>query len=565
MNRNKWTLLLVLIFSMLITLCGCDTVEVYEAGSITKENALSTMEKFNIKVSERELVKDEIPVREPQSEAPNQDVIMYEMPDVTNYDLAVKGGADVDVEIFVPIEDDGSSIRDVIVNAAKNFNADKIMMDGSDKTVSVSIRCLEASLAEEYILNGTYYPKGYIAANELYGIWMNENGIQVSNIQSRTIGNTMGIVIENEKYDELVTKYRDVNVNIIVKANEVGDISIGYTNPTNNPTGLNFVVSMLNYFDANNPTSMEATTDFSNFQNTVSSVSYSTRQMKQSVEKGIIDAFVIERQAYEADSNMKTNFVFVPFGVRHDNPLYSVGEVSDEELQVLRLFGEYLISKQVQEYAASLGFNKDEAYQSEVGNYSGGTIKEILEFWKRGKASGKKIVAVFVADISGSMSGRKIESLKESLKNAMQYVDEKSKVGLLSYSSAVYIDLPIGEFTTAWQQYFIGAVNKWKAGGGTATNNALLVALKLIEEERLNDSTIKPIIILLSDGYTENGYSLDSMREIIDVCDIPIYTIGYEANVAELERIAEINQGTFINATSDDVAYILKTLFNAEM
>lgn len=565
MSKFKRLLCTVIVVSLVFVLCACDIVQVYEPNTVTKENAYSYMEKFNIDVRDSKLIKGEIPVQAPHDEVPDQSMFMYELPDVANYDLDVKGNGDIDVEIFVPIENNGSSLRDVVIDAAKKFNAEAITLEDTSKTVSVSIRCLESSLAEEYILNGTYYPKGYIAANELYGILMNENGINISLVQNKTIGNVMGIVIEKSKYEALVTKYGEVNVNTIVKANEAGDVSVGYTNPTNNPTGLNFVISMLSYFDSNNPMSMEATTDFSNFQNTVSAVSYSTQQMKQSVEKGAIDAFVIERQAYENDESLKQKFVFVPFGVRHDNPLYSVGEVSEEELQALKFFGTYLTNDSVQNYATSLGFNKDETYESTVANYSGGMISEILEFWKQGKASGKKIVAVFVADKSGSMSGRKMTALKDSLKNAMQYVGEDNKVGLLSYNSYVYIDLPISEFTVEQQEYFVGAIDSWKADGGTATNDALLIALKLIEEERQKDSSIKPIIILLSDGYTGSGYSLSSMRELIDVCDVPIYTIGYEADVKELERIAEINQGAFINATSDDVAYILKTLFDAEM
>lgn len=566
MKKNNHVAFVLLMIVMAFALSGCEiTTPVYNSGEVTKENASSYLEKYNIDVRTSKLTKGKIPEQAPHSEVPDQSVFMYELPDVSNYELIVKGKAQLDVEIFVPVEDNGGSMREFVAYAAKKFNAEEIKLPDSDKTVSVSIRCLEPSLAEEYILNGVYYPKGYIAANELYGILMKENGINVSIVKNKTVGNTMGIVIARQKYNELYAKYSDVNVTTIVKANEVGDVSVGYTNPTNNPTGLNFVISMLSYFDASNPTSMEATTDFSKFQNTISTVSYSTEQMKKVVENGLIDAFVIECQAYEKDENMKKNFVFVPFGVRHDNPLYSVGEITSEEQQVLQLFGEYMSNASIQEYASTLGFNANSEYTSTVSNYSGGMITEILKFWKQEKASGKKIVAVFVADKSGSMSGEKLSALKESLKNAMQYIGENNKVGLLSYSSYVCIDLPINDFTTEQQEYYVGAVDSWNANGGTATNDALIVALRLIEEEKKIDSNIKPIIILLSDGYTQNGYSLDSMKELIDIYDVPIYTIGYNANVAELERIAEINQGAFINATSDDVAYVLKTLFDAEM
>ena len=202
---------------------------------------------------------------------------------------------------------------------------------------------------------------------------------------------------------------------------------------------------------------------------------------------------------------------------------------------------------------------------STVTQYSGGMISTVLEFWKTEKASGKQIVAVFIADKSGSMEGRKMEALKESLKTAMQFVGEDCKVGLISYESDVYVDLPIGEFNQEQQEYFIGAVDNLDAGGGTSTNDALLIATRLINEEMAVNPEIKPIIILLSDGQTGSGYSLRSMRAVLDFYDIPMYTIGYEANVKELEAIASINNGTFIDASSDDISYILKTLFDAEM
>lgn len=557
-------LFLVLVVVLAISLCGCEAP--YESGSVTKENALATLEKLNIKTYTTEKVRGEIPVTLATEQTSNTtNLFMYELPDISNYEPDVKGSGEVDVEIFVPLEDNGSSIRNLIDHVADSFNhANHSLADG--RTISVTVRSLEASLAEEYILNGVYYPKGYIAANELYGVLMQENGIEVSLIANKTFGNTMGVLISNAKYEELAEKYGEVTIQTFVKANEAGDISVGYTNPTNNPTGLNFVISMLSYFDASNPASMEATTDFSNFQNTVSSVAYSTEQMKKSVAAGMIDAFVMERQAYEMDETMKNDFQFMPFGVRHDNPLYAVGTLTSEEQEVLKQFAEYSQTAEMQAYADSLGFHQDESYVSTVASYSGGMISEILDFWKQEKSSGKQIVAVFVADKSGSMSTHdKLEALKNSLKNAMQYVGTNHKVGLISYDSSVYINLPISVFDTECQEYYVGAIDSWKADGGTATNNALLIALKLLSEEAVSNPNMKPFVFLLSDGETQSGYSLQSVKELIAAFDIPIYTIGYEANVKELQEIAEINQGAFINATSDDLGYVLKTLFDAEM
>jgi Ca-activated chloride channel family protein len=254
----------------------------------------------------------------------------------------------------------------------------------------------------------------------------------------------------------------------------------------------------------------------------------------------------------------------MPFGVRHDNPLYAIGDLSAEEMETLKLFADFIKDAEIQQKGTELGFNRDDSYVSTVTQYSGGMISTVLEFWQTEKASGKQIVTVFIADTSGSMEGSRIRALKDSLKTAMQFVGEESKVALINYDSSVYVDLPIGEFNQEQQEYFVGAIDGWRAGGNTATNDAILVAIRLINEEKALNPDIKPIIILLSDGQTCAGYSLGSMKELIDFYDIPIYTIGYEADVAELERIAAINDGAFIDASSDDISYILKTLFDAE-
>ena len=560
--RKFIAVLLALAMTFMLGACA----EIPEPEPVTAENAEEIMKSFRISVNYPELVKGEVP-EGIHDDADLSDVLggfMFEMPSISNYPLSVEGNGDVDIEIFVPQEDNGSGILDFVAYAANSFNAKQYTLE-SGETVSISVRSLEASLAEDYILSGSYYPEGYIASNEMYGCLMDENGIEVSLVAPRTVGNTMGIVLEKSKYDELCGKYGELDIAKIVEANANGDVSVGYTNPTNNPTGLNFVISMLSYFDASNPMSMEATTDFSNFQNAVPMVSYSTSQMISAVQTGKIDAFVLERQAYENDANLSSSFVFMTFGVRHDNPLYAIGNLEAEETEAMNLFKDYIQQADIQQYATELGFNKDDAYVSTVSQYSGGMISTVLEFWKTEKASGKQIVAVFVADKSGSMEGRKLEALKGSLKTAMQYVGEECKVGLVSYASDVDVDLPIGDFNHEQQEYFVGAVEGLDARGGTATNDALLIAIRLINDEMAVNPEIKPIIILLSDGETSGGYPFRSVKELIDFYDYPIYTIGYEANVRELEKIASLNNGAFIDASSDDISYILKTLFDAEM
>ena len=55
--------------------------------------------------------------------------------------------------------------------------------------------------------------------------------------------------------------------------------------------------------------------------------------MLKSAQNGSINAFVIEHQAFDAQK-LESQFVFVPFGMRHDYPLYQMPDVTEKETEV---------------------------------------------------------------------------------------------------------------------------------------------------------------------------------------------------------------------------------------
>ena len=61
------------------------------------------------------------------------------------------------------------------------------------------------------------------------------------------------------------------------------------------------------------------------------------------------------------------------------------------------------------------------------------------------------------------------------------------------------------------------------------------------------------------------GYGLAEIQDVIKGLRIPIYTIGYNANIAALQKISSINEAASIDASTDDVVYQLRNLFNASM
>ena len=58
---------------------------------------------------------------------------------------------------------------------------------------------------------------------------------------------------------------------------------------------------------------------------------------------------------------------------------------------------------------------------------------------------------------------------------------------------------------------------------------------------------------------------MNDVRDVISGFSVPVYTIGYDADIDALKKISEINEAASINSTTDDIVYQLKQLFNAEM
>ena len=148
----------------------------------------------------------------------------------------------------------------------------------------------------------------------------------------------------------------------------------------------------------------------------------------------------------------------------------------------------------------------------------------------------------------------------------MQYINDNNYVGLVTYSNDVTVALPISQFDINQQSYFKGAVEQMDAGGATATYDAIIVAANMIETAKKDHPDAKVMMFVLSDG-AENGSvtSFDRIKKDIYGLQIPIYTIGYNADVDALNQLSTINEAATINAGTDDVVYQLKNLFNSNL
>lgn len=472
-----------------------------------------------------------------------------ELPEIDKYPLSVEGSGDVDIEIFTSGEKAGKDNDSWLIDVASSFNSSDVKTSDG-KTVSISVRSVPSGTAADYIISGKYLPDLYTPSNTLFGEYAISNNGSLELYADRLVGNTAGILV---KKDSGYTTADEV-----IKAVQDNKITMGYTNPQTSATGLNLLLTLLRGGEDN----------FTKFNANIPYVAYTTQQMRDSASNGTLDAMLSEYQAYINDNNLTSMYDFIAFGVRHDNPVYICNKSGKTaaELEGVKLVVDYCKSDEMQKIAAQKGFNANDDYTS-AEEFSGAQVTQGLKTYKKTKDNGKDIIAVFVADCSGSMDGDPMNQLKNSLTNGAQYINDNNYVGLVSYSNSVTIEVPIAQFDLNQRSYFQGAVNNLIASGGTASYDAVVVAVKMITEAKAQHPDAKCMLFLLSDGYANNGYSMDEITSALRTSGIPVYTIGYgdDADTGELARLSGINEAASINADSDDITYKIKSLFNSQL
>ena len=413
--------------------------------------------------------------------------------------------------------------------------------------------------------NGNYRPDLYIPSNYALGEMLRAEGIGVEKLADRVAGNTAGMLIKKDVYDTFKEKYGEATVASVLEATLAGDITFAYTNPYTSATGLNILSAMLYSFDNKDPLSDAASGKLLDYQKKSPPVAYTTGVLRTQAAKGIINAMVMEEQAYINQPELR-NYVFIPAGIRHDHPVYTFDYVGKDKRAAAEMFTEYMLSDECQKLATDKGFNRRDEYKSQETGLDGAGYLAAQRVWKKNKNGGRPVVAVFVADTSGSMDGTPLKSLKESLVASSSYIGEDNYVGLVSYDSDVTVNLAAERFDATQRAYFSGEVKGLTARGGTATYDAVLVACKMILDKKEEVPDAKMMLFVLSDGEQNEGYSLARITPVVRGLGVPVYTIGYNfSETGELEELSEINEAASIKANTDDIVNHLRNLFSVEM
>jgi Ca-activated chloride channel family protein len=93
--------------------------------------------------------------------------------------------------------------------------------------------------------------------------------------------------------------------------------------------------------------------------------------------------------------------------------------------------------------------------------------------------------------------------------------------------------------------------------------DGVVIGLDMLVKQRTVDQNGKYLLIVLTDGETMDGLNFDEVADVVEGVRIPVYTVGFEADLAELARLSSLVEAASINANEDNVEFKMASLFNA--
>ena len=557
MRRFKRITAVILLITLLsAVISGCSNRDKGTEKVYTYDEAIKELNAFNdqIKVDN---VKPHLDIYDDNSTATT-------LADIDTFAITVGGDGDINIEIAAATELSAAAPDDWMNIVAKRFNSEGYTIDG--KSVTVSIRKITSGEVLTYMTDGGYRPDVYAPSSDAWGKMLNAKGVNTITLADRIAGNTAGILMEKSTYNSFVEKYGEVTLTNVLEASIAGDLTFAYTNPYTSSTGLNILTAMLYAFDNEDPLSEKAQEKLLEYQKQSPPVAYTTGILRDQASKGIIKAMVMEEQAYVLNKELE-NYVYVPVGIRHDHPVFTFSYVSQEKQDAAKLFIDYCLTPDAQKLGTEKGFNRHEDYKGQDPGLDGLGYLAAQKLWKQNKTGGRPVIAVFVTDVSGSMRGNKLSSLKDALLRSAQFISSENYLGLVSYSTDVHVLLPIEQFDATQRATFSGAVKQMSANGGTAIYDATMVATQMLLEKQAELPDAVPVMFVLSDGHQEGGVNLSRILPIVKALKIPIYTIGFDMldeDMQDMRKLSQVSgEADLTDAEEKDVVNVLRGLLNS--
>lgn len=140
---------------------------------------------------------------------------------------------------------------------------------------------------------------------------------------------------------------------------------------------------------------------------------------------------------------------------------------------------------------------------------------------------------VTVLDVSGSMTGAKLQMLKRAMRLVISSLSSADRLAIVAFSSSPQRLLPLKRMTSQGQKLARRVIDNLSCGQGTSVSEALRKAAKVLEDRREKNPVAS--IMLLSDGHDERvsggtnkrqGTTHVSSTRFAHI-EIPVHSSGY--------------------------------------
>ena len=105
---------------------------------------------------------------------------------------------------------------------------------------------------------------------------------------------------------------------------------------------------------------------------------------------------------------------------------------------------------------------------------------------------------ICVIDVSGSMSGQKIELVKETMRVLIETLTPSDRLSIITFESSGHRICPLKAVTQENLVSFSNHINELHAGGGTRIISGMDLAFKTIRDRKIANKATS--VFLLSDG-----------------------------------------------------------------
>ncbi|RME11983.1 MAG: VWA domain-containing protein [Ardenticatenia bacterium] len=185
------------------------------------------------------------------------------------------------------------------------------------------------------------------------------------------------------------------------------------------------------------------------------------------------------------------------------------------------------------------------------------TVQALQEVWLSER---KPVNLVMAIDVSGSMRGKKIESVQRAVADFIANMGENDRISIILFADQPVVWVyaaPIAEK----RDTLIENVQRIEVGGGTALYDAVFEAVQLARQSSAPEYT--NALIVLTDGRDTASERLLTVKDpelitLINETDVTIFTVAFGEDVAAtpLKLLAKEGKGSFYRANETSIEAI---------